>query len=182
MHAHGHDEAGEIFGGAGRAPSLLSVSRRRLRHRSRVRQHRGMVAVDPRGDPAAQGAALLSSARGELRDGIHRLRLRAEPVARRDTVSRCGIPQVSELFVEDDNGGYPRAVPAITLYSKAHRSCHKTKPPRHEPGRFSLRAKIESERYFLQPGAVEPAASRRARRIKRKVLHLLGLIVLAISC
>src|ERR1700680_2659260 len=42
-----------------------------------------MVAVDPRGRPAAQGSAILPSARRELGIGIRRLRLRAEPFAGR---------------------------------------------------------------------------------------------------
>src|SRR6202048_5500936 len=54
-----------------------------LRYRSGVQQYRGMVAVDSRGSPAAQGSAVLSPARREFGVGIRRLRLRAEPVARR---------------------------------------------------------------------------------------------------
>src|SRR6185437_6032630 len=42
-----------------------------------------MVAVDPRRGPAAQGSAVLSSARRELGIGIRRLRIRAKSVARR---------------------------------------------------------------------------------------------------
>src|SRR3984893_7931480 len=61
----------------------LFVPGRGLRYRSGVQQYRGMVAVDPRGSPAAQGSAVLSPARREFGVGIRRLRLRAEPVARR---------------------------------------------------------------------------------------------------
>src|SRR5260370_8421468 len=41
-----------------------------------------MVVVDPRGRPASQGSAVLSSARREFGIGIRRLRFRAEPFAR----------------------------------------------------------------------------------------------------
>src|SRR5882672_3262907 len=61
----------------------LFVPGRDLRYRSGVQQHRGVVAVDPRGSAAAQGPAVLSPARREFGVGIRRLRLRAEPVARR---------------------------------------------------------------------------------------------------
>src|ERR1700694_2367839 len=61
----------------------LFVPGRDLRYRSGIQQYRGMVVVDPRGCPASQGSAVLSSARREFGIGIRRLRLRAEPVARR---------------------------------------------------------------------------------------------------
>src|SRR5580704_2955056 len=64
------------------APDLF-VPGRDLRYRSGIQQYRGMVAVDPRGRPAAQGSAILPSACRELGIGICRLRFRAEPVAGR---------------------------------------------------------------------------------------------------
>src|SRR3954447_6784179 len=66
-----------------RSPPDLFVPRRDLRYRSGIQQHRGMVALDPGGRPAAQGPALLSSARREFRIRIRRLCLGAEPVAGR---------------------------------------------------------------------------------------------------
>src|ERR1019366_9682377 len=61
----------------------LFVPGRDLRYRSGIQQYRGMVVVDPRRRPAAQGSAVLSSARREFRIGICRLRFRAKSVARR---------------------------------------------------------------------------------------------------
>src|SRR6516165_10931347 len=49
-----------------------------------------MVPIDPRGDPPAQGPAVLSSVRGERGERIHRLCFRAEPAAR--YVRRAGAP------------------------------------------------------------------------------------------
>src|SRR5436309_9590949 len=65
-----------------RPPPDLFVPRRDLRYRSGIQQYRGMVVVDPRGRPASQGSAILSSARRKFRIGIRRLRFRAEPFAR----------------------------------------------------------------------------------------------------
>src|SRR5258707_2983485 len=65
-----------------RPPPDLFVPGRDLRYRSGIQQYRGMVAVDPRGRPASQGSAVLSSARREFGIGIRRLRFRAEPFAR----------------------------------------------------------------------------------------------------
>src|ERR1700684_3578677 len=64
------------------APDLF-VPGRDLRYRSGIQQYRGMVAVDPRGCPAAQVSAFLPPAGGEFGIRIRRLRLRAEPVAGR---------------------------------------------------------------------------------------------------
>src|SRR5216684_3391515 len=61
----------------------LFVPGRDLRYRSGLQQYRGMVVVDPRGEPASQGSAVLSSARREFGIRIRRLRLRAKSVARR---------------------------------------------------------------------------------------------------
>src|SRR5216684_2950706 len=47
----------------------LFVPGRDLRYRSGLQQYRGMVVVDPRGDAASQGSAVLSSARREFRQG-----------------------------------------------------------------------------------------------------------------
>ncbi len=66
-----------------RPPPDLLVPWRDFRYRSGVQQHGRVVVVHPPGDAAAQGSAVLSSAGGELRDGIRRLRLRAESGARR---------------------------------------------------------------------------------------------------
>ena len=66
----------------GGAPPAVSVSRRDLRRRSGVQQHRGMVPVDPRRGAAAQGSALLPPARREFGNRVHRLCLRAEPARR----------------------------------------------------------------------------------------------------
>src|SRR5262245_58036884 len=68
---------------ADRPPPGVFVPGRDFRHRSRVQQHRGMVAVDSGRGAAAQGPAVLSLARGKFRDGIRRLCLRAESAARR---------------------------------------------------------------------------------------------------
>src|SRR6202158_1022426 len=61
----------------------LFVPGRDLRYRSGIQQYRGMVVVDPRGRPASQGSAVLSSARREFGIGIRRLRVRAKSVAGR---------------------------------------------------------------------------------------------------
>src|SRR5664279_165720 len=66
-----------------RPPPDLFVPGRDLRYRSGVQQYRGMVVVDSRGCPAAQGSAILSPARREFGIGIRRIRFRAEPAARR---------------------------------------------------------------------------------------------------
>src|SRR5450432_3445672 len=66
-----------------RPPPDLFVPGRDLRYRSGLQQYRGMVVVDSRGRPAAQGSAVLSSACREFGIRIRRLRLRAEPVAGR---------------------------------------------------------------------------------------------------
>src|SRR4030081_2089203 len=66
-----------------RPPPDLFVPGRDLRYRSGIQQYRGMVVVDPGGCPAAQGSAVLSSARRKFRVGIRRLRFRAKPAARR---------------------------------------------------------------------------------------------------
>src|SRR2546425_7758574 len=66
-----------------RPPPDLFVPGRDLRYRSGIQQYRGMVVVDPRGGPAAQGSAVLPSACRKFGIGIRRLRLRAKPVARR---------------------------------------------------------------------------------------------------
>src|SRR6202795_1398067 len=66
-----------------RPPPDLFVPGRDLRYRPCLQQYRGMVVVDSRGSPAAQGSAVLSSARREFGIGIRRLRLRAESAARR---------------------------------------------------------------------------------------------------
>src|SRR6202022_5109076 len=54
-----------------------------LRYRSGIQQYRGMVAVDSRGGSAAQGSAVLSSARRKLGFRIRRLRVRTDPAAGR---------------------------------------------------------------------------------------------------
>src|ERR1700709_2450869 len=59
------------------------VPGRDFRYRSGIQQYRGMVVVDPRGSPASQGSAVLSSACREFRIRIRRLRLRTESAARR---------------------------------------------------------------------------------------------------
>src|SRR6202790_4176576 len=64
------------------APDLF-VPGRDLRYRSGIQQYRGMVAVDSRGGSAAQGSAVLSSARRKLGFRIRRLRVRTEPAAGR---------------------------------------------------------------------------------------------------
>src|SRR5579863_1117143 len=66
-----------------RPPPDLFVPGRRVRYRSGIQQYRGMVAVDSGRAPAAQGSAVLSSARREFGVGIRRLRIRTESVARR---------------------------------------------------------------------------------------------------
>src|ERR1700712_5010980 len=68
---------------ADRSPPDFFIPGRDLRYRSGIQQHRGMVALHPGGRPAAQGPAVLSSARREFRIRIRRLRFGAEPVARR---------------------------------------------------------------------------------------------------
>src|ERR1700722_2739246 len=66
-----------------RPPPDLFVPGRDFRYRSGIQQYRGMVVVDSRRRPAAQGSTVLSSARREFRIGIRRLRFRAKSVARR---------------------------------------------------------------------------------------------------
>src|ERR1700737_4837371 len=66
-----------------RSPPDLFVPGRDLRYRSGIQQYRRMVVVDPRGGPASQGSAVLSSARREFRIGIRRLRFGAKSAARR---------------------------------------------------------------------------------------------------
>src|ERR1700737_5500530 len=61
----------------------LFVPGRDLRYRSGLQQYRGMVVVDPRGGPASQGSAVLSSARREFGIRIRRLRFGAKSAARR---------------------------------------------------------------------------------------------------
>src|SRR6266481_8953106 len=51
---------------ANRAPSDLFVPRRDFRYRSRIQQHRGMVAVDPGKCASSQGPAILPFARGQI--------------------------------------------------------------------------------------------------------------------
>src|SRR5258708_11860838 len=64
------------------APDLF-VPGRDLRYRSGIQQYRGMVVVDSRRGPAAQGSAVLSSAGREFRNRIRRLCFRTKPFARR---------------------------------------------------------------------------------------------------
>src|SRR5437762_3051703 len=71
------------------APDLF-VPGRDLRYRSRIQQHRGMVAIDSGGRSPTQGSAVLSSARGEFGIRIRRLRFRTEPAAGR--VGRADPP------------------------------------------------------------------------------------------
>src|ERR1700709_2425030 len=73
----------QISDRADRPPPDLFVPGRDLRYRSGIQQYRGMVVIDSRGRPAAQGPAVLSPARREFGIGIRRLRFRAESVARR---------------------------------------------------------------------------------------------------
>src|SRR5882724_4881245 len=68
---------------ANRTSPDLFVPWRDFRYRSRIQQHRGMVALDPRGDASAQGSAILPPARGELGLRIRRLRVRAKSPAGR---------------------------------------------------------------------------------------------------
>ena len=53
----------------------------------------------------AQGPAVLSPARRERADRVHRLRLRAEPAARRSG-EPLRHPQVGEMFTVEDDGSY----------------------------------------------------------------------------
>src|SRR5690348_785087 len=58
---------GEVRGGANRPAPDLPVPRGDFRRRSRLQQYRGMVSVHPRGSPAVEGSALLSSSRAKCR-------------------------------------------------------------------------------------------------------------------
>src|SRR6478672_3578755 len=80
-----HDKSADrqISDRTDRPPPGLFVPGRDFRYRSGIQQYRGMVAVDSRGCPAAQGPAILSPARREFGFGIRGLCFRAEPVARR---------------------------------------------------------------------------------------------------
>src|SRR6185503_11388064 len=99
-----------------------SVSRRDLRRRSHVCEHRGVVARNPGGGPASQGPALLSPARGERADHVRRLRLRTEPAARR--IGEARAPPAGR-------GGVRGA---------ARRSLHPAQPPAPLTPLLSLRA------------------------------------------
>ena len=88
---HEQDALGQICHRAGCAAPHLPVPRRRLRCRPGLRQHRGMVAGDPRGRAPVQGPALLPPVRRKRGKRIHRLRFGAEPAARRFRTSRCAI-------------------------------------------------------------------------------------------
>ncbi len=61
---------------------------------------------DSRGDPAPKGPAVLPSVRGKRRDRVCRLRVRAEPAARRHQVNPIRHPQVAEIFEDVENGVY----------------------------------------------------------------------------
>src|SRR5262245_4465861 len=87
---HGKSARRQIPDRPDRPPPGLSVSRRDLRHRSGVQQHRRMVRVDPGRSPAAQGSAVLSPVRRECGDRVHRLCVGAESAARH--VRRAGAP------------------------------------------------------------------------------------------
>src|SRR3954471_6983615 len=85
VYSTGYDQSAyrQIPDRADRPPPGVFIPGRDFRYRSGVQQYRGMVVVDPRGRPAAQGSAVLSPARGEFGVRIRRLRLRAEPAAGR---------------------------------------------------------------------------------------------------
>src|SRR5271165_357162 len=80
---HDQSENRQIPDWADRPSPGVLIPGRDLRYRSGIQQYRGMVAVDPRRRAAAQGSAVLPFACGKFGLGIRRLRLRAEPVARR---------------------------------------------------------------------------------------------------
>src|SRR6476659_3628174 len=66
----------------GGAPSGLSIPGCDLRYRPELLQHRGVVSLHSPGGAAGQGPALLSPARRERGQRVHRLRLGAESRAR----------------------------------------------------------------------------------------------------
>jgi hypothetical protein len=91
-----------------RPPPDLFLPGRDLRYRSGIQQYRGMVAVDPRGSPAAQGPAVLSSARREFVAYVSEQNLlpdeSGEPIRH---------SQVAEIFVKDKSGGYRPRNPSL---------------------------------------------------------------------
>src|SRR6201996_5800630 len=97
-----------------RPPPDLFVPGRDFRHRSGIQQYRGMVAVDPRGCPPAQGPAVLSFARRELGIGIRRLCFRTEPVARRFRRTDPAFPSRRDLC-EGQIRRLPAAQPVTEL-------------------------------------------------------------------
>src|SRR3954465_7649384 len=87
---HGQNAQREVQDRPGGSSPPVSVYRCRVRHRSGVQQYRGVVPVDPGGGSAAQGPAILSLVRRECGERIHRVRVRAESLARH--VGGTGAP------------------------------------------------------------------------------------------
>ena len=84
---------GKIRARSGGPAPGASVPRRDLRRRPDLQQHQRVVGVDPRGEPAAQGPAVLPPARRERDLLLRRLRLGAEPGQRRLRRARSTIPR-----------------------------------------------------------------------------------------
>ena len=130
----------------GGAPPGLPVPRRDLRRRSGLREHRGMVARHPRGDPAAEGPALLPPLRRERGQRVHRLRVGAEPRCPTRPASRCGTRRSSDVLERERRRLATGSGPAArTERAAANRGERRT------------------------PGAAPPASDARAaaRRVRR---------------
>src|SRR5262245_36102930 len=73
---------GEIHNRPGGQTPAVFVPWGHLRRGPGIRQHPGMVGVDPRARASAQGSAVLPSAGGKRDQLLRRLRVAAEPAGR----------------------------------------------------------------------------------------------------
>src|SRR3984893_2556469 len=123
-----------------RPPPDLFVPGRDLRYRPGLQQYRGMVVVDSRGGPAAQGSAVLSSAGREFGIRIRRLRLRAEPVARRFRRTDPAFAGRRDLR----QGQIGRLSPAQSLAELEPNRFQRKRRPARAPLCLSIEAKLTS--------------------------------------
>src|SRR5689334_20427483 len=144
----------EVSGRPGGAPPALPVSRHHFRHRPDLREHRGVVASNPRRGAPAQGPAVLPSPGRERRHGIHRLRLRAEFAARqyrRAVAPPAGARDVRPERRRHLSGALP-AAPALKIASL---------PEKRPLGRAAVadfRSSTRRRSYFFAGGGVGGSA------------------------
>src|SRR5579883_3021576 len=102
---HEQDTQRQIPDRAGGPAPPLPVPRRCVRHRSRVQPHRGVVAVDPCGNPAAQGPAFyhLFAENAETEYIAYVSEQNLLPDTSNEPIRH---PQVAEAFERDDGGSY----------------------------------------------------------------------------